>query len=363
MPAPADALFAATIHLMPTIENMFFDRHRFLKAMLESGVDKRPSGGEFAAFDIEVDGPGNISKQVTGSEAYAYGRRNIIRQGRVFIPTHIYAFAVEGKLLRHGQGTTGIENLLKLYPEASILDFKQRCTAQILMGNGAAASADGWTTLNGDTTYNPDGTALNGLLDFATPATQADVVENITKSNTTTFWYNQYVNVPSFATNGKRLMRDAYNQATMRSLYEKPPRLGFCDSTSFNNYYDTLDDQVRYASGAAPKTTGEEGNDYDDGLMFHKLELFADPAIDDNVAQWGHGANGGMYFLSPESFFILQLGQGDEGGVELTKGFFELRGPYKLEGRDAWGFEYVSAFQIACRNLKCNAAIEGTAIL
>lgn len=358
MPVPVDALNVATIHLLPKLEDLFFDDHIFLRKIIEGGVDKRRSGGEYAAFDVVTDGPGSIAKLITGSEAYGYGRRNITKQGRVYIPTHIYAYAVEGEALRHAHGETGIANLLELYPEKANLDFRQKCVGQVMTGNGAADNIDGLATLNGDTTYNPDGTALNGLFDFAAKASQTDTVESLAKEGAAggvTGWYNQYGEITSFATNGKRIMRDVYNACRVRSAGYGPATLGFTDSTSFNNYYESLDDQVRYAT----KTKGEEGSDIDEGLMFHKLELFEDPSMDDNTTLFGHGANGTMYFLNPKTFGILTLG----GDSEFeTKGFFEARGPFKLEGRDAWGWELVCAWQLYCRMLKANGVIKGSAI-
>ena len=356
MPVPVDALNVATEHLMPKLEDLFFDDHVFLRRIIENGVDKRQSGGEYAAFTVVIDGPGNISKLVTGSEAYSYGRRNITRQARVYIPTHIYAFAVEGEALRHAHGETGIANLLELYPEKANLDFRQQSVAQVLTGNGAAANIDGLATLNGDQTYNPDGTGLNGVLDFQTVAAQvagAQTVFNLPKS--TTGWQNQYGNVTSFATNGKRTMRSVYNACRVRSAGYGAPSLGFTDSASFNNYYESLDDQVRYGT----KTSGEDGRDIDEGLMFHKMELFEDPSLDDNAVQFGHGTNGTMYMLNPKTWFILTLGEDQE---KETKGFYDVRGPFKLEGRDAWGWEMVASWQIACRMLKANGCLEGTAI-
>lgn len=359
MPVPVDALNVATIHLLPKLEDLFFDDHVFLRKIVENGVDKRKSGGEYAAFTVVIDGPGNIAKLVTGSEAYSYGRRNITRQARVYIPTHIYAYAVEGEALRHANGETGIANLLELYPEKANLDFRQKAVAQMLTGNGAASNIDGLATLNGDATYSPDGSSLNGLLDFAPKASQTDTVQSLAKeaaAGGTTGWYNQFEEVTSFATNGKRSMRSVYNGCLVRSAGYGHPTLGLTDSISFNNYYESLDDQVRYAT----KTSGEEGKDIDEGLMFHKLELFEDPSIDDNSGSFLHGANGTMYFLNPKTWFMLTLG--GDSAME-TKGFFEARGPFKLEGRDAWGFELVASFQLACRMLKANGCLKGTAIL
>jgi hypothetical protein len=365
MPVPVDALNLATIHLLPKLENLFFDAHPAWKYILENGLDTRPSGGEYAAFTVITDGPGTIAKLLTGSEAYSYGRRNITRQARVYIPTHIYSYAVEGEALRHAHGPTGIANLLEMYPEQANLDFRQRTVAQFLTGNGAAANIDGLATINGDTTYNPDGTALNGFFDFAAQTAQTDTVENLVKeagASGTTGWYNQFGQVTSFATNGKRTMRDVYNKCNIRSSGYGTPKLGLCDATSFNNFYESLDDQVRYAS-ATQKTKGEAGVDAGDlgtGLMFHDLELFDDPSIDDNLAQFTFSTEGLMYFLNPKTFFMLTLGKDPEFE---TKGFFEVRGPYKLEGRDAWGWEIVSSFQVACKMLKANGVLRGTAIL
>ena len=360
MPVTLDALNIATEHLLPKLENLFFDDHPWLARIILNGIDRRPSGGEYAAFVVTTDGPGNIVKLLTGSEAYAYGRRNITQQARVFIGTHLYTFAVEGEALRHSDGETGIANLLQVYPEAGMLDFRQRAVGQNLTGNGAAANADGWVTVNGDQTYNPDGTALSGVLDFATPAAQTDTVFNLPKqgaANGVTGWYNQYGNVLSFGSSGKRIMRDVYNACHIRSgTWNSPPDLGLTDSTSYNNYYESLDDNVRYAT----TLKGEDGATGRDGLMFHKLELFIEPSIDDNLTFFGHGTNGTTYMFNTKTWFILTLGQ---DASKETKGFFEVRPPFKLQGRDAWGYEIVCAWQIGCRYLKANGCLEGTAII
>lgn len=363
MPVSPDALFVATYHLLPKLEQNFFDSHPFLKMMIESGVDKRPSGGEYAAFDVVVDGPGTPVQLVTGAEAYSYGRKNIIRQGRIYIPTSLYPYAVEGQALRKGSGPTAIESLLKTYPEQANLDFRQKINAQILTGSGVGTGVGGFATLNGDQTFSPDGTSLTGFMSFAAKSGQTSTVENLPKegagTNPTTGWYNQYGAVSSFATNGKRIMRETYNACGLRGGEYGYPPIGFCDSISFDNYYDSLDDQVRYTS---EKTDGEEGVNLLDGIMFHKTKLYVDAAIDDNTASFSHFSTFGgvMYFLNPKTFGILTIG---EDAKMEGKGFFDLRGPFKLEGRDAWGYEIIAAFQMYCRFLKANGIVEGTAII
>jgi hypothetical protein len=363
VPVTPDALNLATVHLLPKLTDLFFDGHPFLAKMIENGIDKRPTGGEYAAFTVVVDGPGNFKKLITGSEAYSYGRRSITKQGRVYVPTHIYSFAVEGQALRHASGETGIANLLKLYPEKAVLDSKQKSVGQVLTANGAAFDIDGLATLNGTATYNPDGTALSGILDFADKASQTDTVFNLPKeaaAGGTVGWYNQYADVPSFATSGKRSMRSVYGACEVRSGDEGPPTLGMTDATSFNNYYESLDDQVRYAS---EKTSGEKGDTPSTkrGIMFHELELFEDVSITDNLAQFsGITTDGIMYMLNPKTWGILTMGA--DAAME-TKGFFEVRGPFKLEGRDAWGWEIVCSWQIYCTMLKANGCLSGTALL
>lgn len=358
MAVQPDALNTATIHLLPKLENLFFDDHVFLKRVLESGIDKRQSGGEYAAFDVITDGPGTVTQVTSGSEAYAYGRKNITKQARVYIPTMIYSFAVEGEVLRHSNGPTGIENLLKMYPEQANLDFRQKVVAQALTGANPGGGVGGIATLNGDTTYSPDGTALNGLFDFAAPASQTDTVQNLVKqggAGGVTGWYNQYAAVTSFVTNGKDAMRDVYNKCRIRGNSYGFPTMGLTDATSWNNYYATLDDQVRYTSSVK----GEDGRTIDEGIMFQGLTLFNDPSIDDNLSSFGHTTAGTMYFLNPKTFFILTLGSDQQ---KETKGFFDMRGPFKLEGRDAWGWEIVLSMQMACRYLKANGCLEGTAL-
>jgi len=357
MPVRNDILLTATEDLLPDVlQDLFIDGHPAMERIWND-LDTRQSGGEYAAFDVVTDGPGDATQITGGTEAYTYGIRNIVEQGRVYIPEIVYAYAVLGKDLRRNKGPNALVKLVKKYPEKALLHLKQEVARQFITGTANINGLGGVTTVNGDSTFSPDGTALNGVFDFTTQALQADTVFNLPKEGAAagvTGWYNQYGTVASFATNGKRVMRDVYNQCKIRGGAYGNPDIGLCDSASFNNYYDSLDDQVRYAI----KTKGEEGSDAVEGLMFHQLQLWVESVIDDELAGQFAGHSGIMQFFNTATWHMLTLGEDDN---EETKGLFSVRTVGQLQGRDAFGHELVLAMQPYCDFLKANGLIEGTA--
>tara|TARA_R110002051_G_scaffold265241_1_gene325153 strand:+ start:55 stop:870 length:816 start_codon:yes stop_codon:yes gene_type:complete len=268
----------------------------------------------------------------------------------------IYSFIIPGKDLAEASGETAIARLIKVYPEAALMEFHEYIVSQFVNGDGATNNVQGFLTLNGDTTFNPQGTAVNGILDFATPANQAQTVLGIAKSATVSGWYNQFQNVTSFATDGRSQMRRAYWDASLQGKQGGPVDVMLGDMVSFNNYYDDLDDQVRYQI----KFDGEKGRGVRQGLMFQEAEFYVEPELDYTLSQFTTTSSpvGVIYMLKADTWHLYN--QGEDSGME-TKGDFAFRGPVKVPGQDAWEWEIVLSMQMYCDRLNANGVVSGTA--
>lgn len=360
MPVSNDVLFATVVDLSDYLEVFFYDDHPAWNRVWKK-LDQRQSGGEYHAFDVVTNGPGTAVQVVTGNEAYTYSTRQMLQQGRVYMPEMIYKYAVLGKDMRRLNGKNGVIQLVKKYPELGMQDYQQEVCYQFVAGASNLSGVGGVTTLNGQTTYSPDGTALAGVLDFQATTAQTDTVFNLPKqaaAGGVPGWYNQNEQITSFSSHGRRKMMSVYNRCKQRGGRMGPPDLFLCDTDTFENYYDDLDDQVRYAT----QFRGQEGKDAVDGLKFLNADVIPDVAIDDFESTQFSSLNGLGYFINTKAWKMLRLGGGKEGDFDATAGNFTPRTIGQIPGQDAYGHENVTALQPVCTHLKSQGTVYGSAL-
>jgi len=356
MPTNADVLNFATQKLVPKWTEQFYQHHPVLdKIVLKGNIERGTQGGPYLEFPVVTNGPGQVTRIETGSEVYSSVRRTIGARGQIYCPRMVYSFIIPGKDLAEASGETAIARLLKVYPEAALMEFHEYIVSQLVNGDGSSNNVQGFLTLNGDGQFNASGTAEEGILDFAAPTAQNQTVLNLMKeggTSGTTGWYNQYQTVSSFATDGRKQMRRVYWDASLEGKQGGPVDLMLGDIDSFNNYYDDLDDQVRYNI----KSDGEKGRAVRQGLMFQEAEFFVEPALDYSADTFS-SRSGVVYFLKTDTWHLYT--QGEDSGME-TKGDFAFRGPVKVPGQDAWEWEIVLAMQMYCDRLNANGCVDGT---
>ena len=363
MATNADVLNFAQSKLIPKWTEQFYQYHPVLdKVVLKGNIERNTHGGPFVEFPVVTNGPGAVTRIETGSEVYSSTRRTVGARGKVYCPRMIYSYIIPGKDLSEATGETAIARLLKVYPEAALMEFHEYIVGQFVNGDGATNNVQGFATLNGDSSYDTGGTAASerGILDFKSTAGQTAAAETVLGlSQATTGWQNQYQAVSSFATDGRSKMRRVYWDASLQGKQGGPVDVMLGDIVSFNNYYDDLDDQVRYSI----KSDGEKGSKpVRQGIMFQEAEFFVEPALDTSLDSFGTGAakdSGAVYFLKSDTWHLYTMGE--DTGME-TKGDFALRGPTKVPGQDAWEWEIVLAMQMYCDRLNANGAVTGTAI-
>jgi len=376
MPTSADVLNFATQKLMPKWTEQFYQYHPVLdKVVTRGNIEKAHTGAPYLEFPVVTNGPGAVTRIETGSEVYSSTRRTIGTRGRLYCPRMIYSYIIPGKDLAEASGETAVARLLKVYPEAAIMEFHEMIVNQFVNGNGSSDNVQGFVTLNGDTTYDTgSGLTETGVLGYQAFGSQTGTVFNLDKASVTG-WSNQYrtCEATGFETEGlgRRMMREVYWETSLQGKAGGPCDLMLGDIVSYNNYYDDLDEQVRFATSFK----GEKGRPVRQGLMFQEAEFFVEPQLDTSLTVFDtsesgsgststyHPREGGtsrglIYFLKTDTWHLYT--QGENSGME-TKGDFATRGPTKVPGQDAWEWEIVMAMQLYCDRLHANGVVTGTA--
>tara|TARA_Y100001937_G_C7098688_1_gene321427 strand:+ start:98 stop:1177 length:1080 start_codon:yes stop_codon:yes gene_type:complete len=353
-----DVLASALQELMPGYSELFVKWHPILDRIVDKGnIDRSVATGPYREFAVVTDGPGTVTQILTGSEVIAGGRRQNAVRGNTFAPRLIYAFDVPGKDLAEANGAMDLARIIQHYPELALSDFHERIARQVAVGDGL--DVGGFMTLNGSATYNPNGVARNGPLEFLSQAGQiaaANTVFGLSKG-TTSGWYNQFGNITSFATNGRSTMRQVYFAAGRQGKTMGPVDLMLGDEASYLNYIEDLDDHVRIS-----KVEGERSpSNIRQGVKFLDADFFLEDALDITAANFAGtpAANGCIYLLKSASWYAYTMGQ---DANRETKGDFAVRGPFRIPEQDVFRYEIVLNMGMNTNQLRCNGVVTGGAL-
>jgi len=354
-----DVLATALQELMPKYSELFTQWHPALQRMvLKGNFQRNVLSGPYREFNVVTDGPGTVTHVVSGSELVGGGRRQNAQKGNTYAPRMIYAYDVPAKDLAEANGEMDMGQIIKSYPELALSDFHERIADQLVVGNGT--DVGGFLTLNGDTTYSPDGTARDGVFEFAPTTGQTDTVFGLLKSGggagAVPGWHNQYGLITSMSGDGRRIMRREYFRAGRQgSKFDKGIDLMLGDEASYLNYLEDLDDHVRVTSVENDHVPGKVR----EGVKFLQADFFLEDAIDITAFNGGAGRNGVIYGLATGSWHAYTLGH---DAKRETKGFFDTRGPFRIPDQDAFRYELVLYMGMHCTQPRCNFVIEGGSI-
>lgn len=351
----ADVLATALQELMPHYSELFTTWHPLMeKIVLKGNFDRDVLQGPFREFVVQTAGPGQVTQILTGSEVISGGRNQAALRGNTFAPRLIYAFDVPGKDLAEANGEQDLARILKDYPESAIGDFHERISDQLGTGNGD--SVGGFPTLNGDATFNPNGTARDGFLEFKATGTQINTVHDINKT-TTPGWENQYETISSFSVEGRAKMRKAFfaaNRQGAKMQGDIDCMIG--DELSYLNYIEDLDEQIQVT---AIKNDTAPGN-VRQGMMFLTSPFYLDDAIDiaDAAFTTADARRGVIYMLKTSLWYAYTLGHDSS---QETKGDFAVRGPFRIPEQDLFRYEIVLNMGMHTNQLRGNAVVTGGA--
>ena len=350
-----DVLATALNELMPSYSELFVKFHPLMEKIMEGGnMDRASLKGPKREFAVVTDGPGTVTQVNTGTEIIAGGRSQNAYRGNVVAPRLIYAFDVPGKDLAEANGEMDLAKILQHYPELALSDFHERIAAQL--GTGGSSSVGGFATLNGNTTFNPDGVARQG---FIQPETVDDQVTNARSihglsQGTVSGWNNQYQDITSFAVNGRSQMRKAYFAASRQGKTLGPVDLMIGDEGSYLNYIEDLDDQVRVV-----KVEGDKAPPViRQGVKFLEADFYLDDAIDVTNTSTMSAAqqDGVIYGLKTPCWYLFTLGH---DAARETKGDFAVRGPFRIPDQDIYRYEIVLMMGMHTNQLRSNFMVTG----
>jgi hypothetical protein len=359
-----DVLATALNELMPAYSELFVKWHPLLeKILLGGGMDRATLKGPKREFAVVTDGPGTVTAVQTGTEIIAGGRSQNAYRGEVVAPRLIYAFDVPGKDLAEANGEMDLARILKHYPELALADFHELISNQ--MGTGAGTGNVGsFVTLNGNASFTPAGTAVDGLFEFDAPTSQTNTVHNIASTGAAspvTGWHNQYEDISSFAVNGKTQLRKAYFAASRQAKTLGPCDLMIGDEQSYLNYIEDLDDQVRVAKIEGDKAPGNVRQ----GIKFLNADFYLDDSIDISATQYtvasgstANGADGVIYGFKTQTWNMFTLGHDSS---KETKGDFAVRGPFRIPDQDIFRYEIVLMMGLHTTQRRANFAVTGAA--
>ena len=357
-----DVLATALDELMPSYSELFVKWHPLLERVVTGGnMDRATLKGPRRDFAVVSDGPGTVTQIETGSEIIAGGRAQNAYRGQVVAPRLIYAFDVPGKDLAEANGEMDLARIIQHYPELAMGDLHELVASQL--GTGGSTSVGGFATLNGNTTFAPDGTARSGFFQFDSKANQNNTVHNLdtTQATGVAGWYNQYEDITSFATEGRSQMRKAYFAASRQGKTLGPVDLMIGDEASYLNYIDDLDDAVRVT-----KIEGDKApSNVRQGVKFLDADFYLDDAIDissttytNAVGSSAAGADGVIYGFKTPTWHAFTLGH---DASRETKGDFALRGPFRIPEQDLFRYEIVLMMGLHTTQLRANFAVTGAA--
>ena len=359
-----DVLATALQELMPSYSELFSKWHPVLDRVINKGnMDRSVLKGPFREFAVVTGGPGTVTQVVTGSEVITGGRNQAATRGDTYAPRLIYAFDVPGKDLAEANGEMDLARIIQHYPELALADFHERIAQQFAQGTGPGVG--GFVTLNGDTTYSPNGAARQGALRFQSRTAQeaAGVSRFGLDSGTTAGWYNQHAALPTpdfSADNGRHYMRDVYFKCSRQMKTMGPVDLLLGDEASYLNYLDSLDSQVRIITDST-KAGDRAPRQIRQGVKFLDADFYLEDSIDITNAAWGAAVQnkGVIYFLNTATWHAYTLGH---DANRETKGDFSVRGPFRIPEQDLFRYEIVLNMGIHTNQLRANGAVTGTAV-
>lgn len=370
MPHAADVLATALQDLKDGYEDLFTMSHPLLKMIVDRPkMERIKLQGPYREFIVLTGGPGDDVAIRFGPEVLGTPRYNNALRGNESGFRNIYVFGVPGKDLAETGGSMDMGQIIKKYPDSAVADMRERFARQVARGAASAgsdpagANCNGFLTLNGSQTYNPQGTARTGIFQHVVPASQTGTVHGLplqaAASSPTPGWYHQYDHTNSFGLDGLKKLR---NLATIASQQGADLTGGtdllLGDNASFQNYMEALDDKVIVIdaiSNPAAKYMRREG------LKFGLADFWAEPAIDitDTVAFSAAVCQEGViYGLCTDDWEMFSIGNNSK---LATSGNWETEGPIRIPDQDMWQYRIVNYSNINCQQLRRQFELTGGA--
>lgn len=314
---------------------------------------------KFYEWTLVPEGVGTFNEILDGDQDIEGGRRQSSVRARAYVGTYIYAWDVPWMDFRHLNSKADVVKLIKNYPERSLIEMQEVFNEQFVMGNRSEIA--GFTTLNGDTTYNPMGLgAESGLLSFAPLGSQTGTVHGVTR-NSIVGWANQHQQITSFQANGRTKLREAYYdaEAAFRGTSDGVDVI-LADPLTFANYIEDLDDMT-ILQNVSPSGTGDKNRKMRRGVPFLEAggTMYREHHIDLTQFSTTSAQQGVAYGLN--TTYLSSLHMGADPNKE-TDGQFALREVGRIPTKEVERWEYVVCKAIIAEQLRCHFTVTGGAL-
>ena len=229
-------------------------------------------------------------------------------------------------------GKLAVIRLIEEYPKTTMDGAQADINAYLLTGASRGlvfqtAELRGLLTLNGEVTTGIGTGVANGLLDFALPAAQNQIVQSVTKSSTY-FHFNQYNDITAWATNGLTNLRKTYRQcAHYAGGMGKGPDLVVMDDDTYGNFEESRLNLVRVK---VVEDNTEKTNML--GLDLGVAKVY--PSIDLDRSLFSAPANDGVTYILNTDYIEFPLAEAPKisdfkervGDQDVVTALFSMQG-------------------------------------
>ena len=267
-----------------------------------------------------------------GDELLNMTRRQQVKKFQVEPHRLVVAINIPKKELLYNSGKLAVIRLIEEYPQTVMEAAKADINKYLLTGVSRGlvfqtAELKGLMTLNGQFSTGIGAGVTNGLLDFATPASQTETVQSVAKSSSY-FHFNNYLDIATWATDGLIDLRKVYRQCShYAGGIGKGPDLVVMDDDTYANFEETRRSQIRI-SMVEDKTSKSNmlGLELGVAKVYSSIDL-------DRGAFSGAAADGVTYMLNTDYFeFPMheapQIGKFEErvGDQDVVTALFSMQG-------------------------------------
>ena len=267
-----------------------------------------------------------------GDELLNLTRRQHVKKFQVEPHRLVVAINIPKKELLYNSGKLAVIRLIEEYPQTGMEAAKADINKYLLTGVSRGlvfqtAELKGLMTLNGQFSTGIGAGVTNGLLDFATPASQTETVQSVAKSSSY-FHFNNYLDIATWATDGLIDLRKVYRQCShYAGGIGKGPDLVVMDDDTYANFEETRRSQIRI-SMVEDKTSKSNML----GLELGVAKVYSSIDLDRGDFS-GAAADGVTYMLNTDYFeFPMheapQIGKFEErvGDQDVVTALFSMQG-------------------------------------
>lgn len=360
----ADVIAGTLQDLQPGFEYLYTLDHPFLDRLHKGGrIGNYKLKGRELLFDVLTGGPGQGLTDRFGGAIVSGARRQNLQQGNEQPARLVYYFDVPHKDEDDSDGVLAMAGIVKKYGEAALYDVREMCARQYMAGSSSASTDpvggfDGLVTFNGTQTYDPQGTARTGVFEANAPASQTATVFGLAKQGAAsgvTGWYHQYAHISSFRSHGRKTLRSQRDKANQQGAsFSGGMDLGLCDDGTYQNYAESLDNQVTATVVENDKGQGK----IREGLKLGDAAVFSEPSIDlTDTAFSGVWLQGVFYGLTTGDWSLFF--QGSKHNGPAAKHYFKVEPPIPLPDQLSDHFRLVTYQQLVCENLRRQVLVTG----